>query len=114
MLKRFIIFSPSLRELCAVSVDRYRRINGGCADLQIGPARGIHFELEGLSYAVGGAREARCREKESLGATYCRSEQYQARTTGAMLSISRVAASAERSEERRVGKECRSRWSPYH
>src|SRR5438034_2650996 len=25
-----------------------------------------------------------------------------------------VAASADRSEERRVGKECRSRWSPYH
>ena len=23
-------------------------------------------------------------------------------------------APAERSEERRVGKECRSRWSPYH
>ena len=23
-------------------------------------------------------------------------------------------ASMERSEERRVGKECRSRWSPYH
>src|SRR2546425_6785374 len=23
-------------------------------------------------------------------------------------------AAAERSEERRVGKECRSRWSPYH
>ena len=26
----------------------------------------------------------------------------------------RVARQAERSEERRVGKECRSRWSPYH
>ena len=24
------------------------------------------------------------------------------------------AAAGERSEERRVGKECRSRWSPYH
>ena len=24
------------------------------------------------------------------------------------------ARNAERSEERRVGKECRSRWSPYH
>ena len=24
------------------------------------------------------------------------------------------AAPQERSEERRVGKECRSRWSPYH
>ena len=26
----------------------------------------------------------------------------------------RVAATRSRSEERRVGKECRSRWSPYH
>ena len=26
----------------------------------------------------------------------------------------RRAAPASRSEERRVGKECRSRWSPYH
>ena len=25
-----------------------------------------------------------------------------------------LALTAERSEERRVGKECRSRWSPYH
>ena len=25
-----------------------------------------------------------------------------------------IARTAERSEERRVGKECRSRWSPYH
>src|SRR5690348_17830118 len=25
-----------------------------------------------------------------------------------------IATPAERSEERRVGKECRSRWSPYH
>ena len=25
-----------------------------------------------------------------------------------------IAPYAERSEERRVGKECRSRWSPYH
>src|SRR5258707_7542996 len=32
--------------------------------------------------------------------------------TGAILW--RRGAPAERSEERRVGKECRSRWSPYH
>ena len=25
-----------------------------------------------------------------------------------------IQTTAERSEERRVGKECRSRWSPYH
>ena len=29
-------------------------------------------------------------------------------------TLAEVLARAERSEERRVGKECRSRWSPYH
>src|ERR1043165_2307020 len=28
--------------------------------------------------------------------------------------LDKVEIDAERSEERRVGKECRSRWSPYH
>jgi len=28
--------------------------------------------------------------------------------------IDAVAGALDRSEERRVGKECRSRWSPYH
>ena len=32
----------------------------------------------------------------------------------ALLECARLVASRERSEERRVGKECRSRWSPYH
>ena len=32
-----------------------------------------------------------------------------------LLELSKdPAGAAERSEERRVGKECRSRWSPYH
>ena len=29
-------------------------------------------------------------------------------------AISRFVSGKTRSEERRVGKECRSRWSPYH
>ena len=28
--------------------------------------------------------------------------------------IAEIASIVDRSEERRVGKECRSRWSPYH
>ena len=28
--------------------------------------------------------------------------------------VEKSGANSERSEERRVGKECRSRWSPYH
>ena len=30
------------------------------------------------------------------------------------LEVTHVAMESTRSEERRVGKECRSRWSPYH
>jgi len=33
---------------------------------------------------------------------------------GAEQAIEEAFAEMERSEERRVGKECRSRWSPYH
>ena len=31
-----------------------------------------------------------------------------------MPKLKTKKAAAKRSEERRVGKECRSRWSPYH
>ena len=33
---------------------------------------------------------------------------------GKLTADDRAEIIAERSEERRVGKECRSRWSPYH
>ena len=32
----------------------------------------------------------------------------------ALLFAKRIFIETTRSEERRVGKECRSRWSPYH
>ena len=31
-----------------------------------------------------------------------------------MWSVDKIWMAPDRSEERRVGKECRSRWSPYH
>src|SRR5688572_32284716 len=43
---------------------------------------------------------------------------YQAATTGTKFTAANIARGRirynVRSEERRVGKECRSRWSPYH
>src|SRR3712207_7922147 len=35
-------------------------------------------------------------------------------TAGALRSLDQAKKLGQRSEERRVGKECRSRWSPYH
>ena len=31
-----------------------------------------------------------------------------------IIKVGNVKVGGDRSEERRVGKECRSRWSPYH
>jgi len=73
-------------------------------------------ELEWRLLARGGDRtEVRSvlSELESEGllsdARYARAKV--ARSAG---SLSRARIVDERSEERRVGKECRSRWSPYH
>ena len=35
-------------------------------------------------------------------------------TSGNLFGLLDLFAGGARSEERRVGKECRSRWSPYH
>ena len=66
------------------------------------------FERHGV---VGGV--AQMREGQAGGALSV------ARSDGAdqllsSFSITRFAFLSSRSEERRVGKECRSRWSPYH
>src|SRR3712207_8746549 len=57
-------------------------------------------------------------ERSSLGLVKLRVKQASRDLAALFEEVERVAAekknSAERSEERRVGKECRSRWSPYH
>src|SRR2546422_11405787 len=42
------------------------------------------------------------------------SRKYSIKTGAALRAFIRAAPDVMRSEERRVGKECRSRWSPYH
>ena len=59
-------------------------------------AEGKHFVTDVAIIGTGGA---------GLAAAF------EARGAGARVA---VLEQAERSEERRVGKECRSRWSPYH
>lgn len=68
--------------------------NSGDADLQIGQRAEIHFELEVFSYSVGGAREVRWKENESLGAACCGIEECQATTSNVPLRSTREAASA--------------------
>src|SRR5256885_14309870 len=57
-------------------------------------------------------------KKEETAMTSTGTTTHAASTTSKKSTTKKTSASTEaspaRSEERRVGKECRSRWSPYH
>src|SRR6266481_6619991 len=59
---------------------------------------------------------ARAREERAIEALIRRYSRRMFRVACSVLLDEDAAESAvqDRSEERRVGKECRSRWSPYH
>ena len=74
----------------------------------------LNFSLEGkvalvtgASYGIGFAIASAFAEQ---GATICFNDINQELVDKGMAAY----AAKGRSEERRVGKECRSRWSPYH
>ena len=47
-------------------------------------------------------------------ATRCIEGNCDYKTVSVLLGHANITTTLNRSEERRVGKECRSRWSPYH
>src|SRR5258708_9687164 len=80
-------------QTCALPISRFRRGRGPCGPLfrdwaaHACPATGapIHQQLVAAEWDTAGENP-----------------------------VMQAQATSERSEERRVGKECRSRWSPYH
>ena len=82
---------------------------------------GVEFakqlEAKGLKSIIvfGIPREESKDEKVDVEAVSALAQAGQRRTETLVSSIdNRVTDDPSRSEERRVGKECRSRWSPYH
>src|SRR5258708_6593201 len=87
---------------CVVSATR-----GFLASRRGGPRRSCGWSLEVSPSEFSGP----CWLKENHTATArARRLLPSRRATAAALAL----IQSERSEERRVGKECRSRWSPYH
>ena len=75
---------------------------------------------EHQEHSLGGRVFQRIRE-DILKGKYKQNDELKEATLGKELGVSRTPVrealrqlELERSEERRVGKECRSRWSPYH
>ena len=71
---------------------------------------GLVFEVDWFESLTSlGDRFERSALKENVKAKHCQGKKRK-RFSSFLQNLSR----ASRSEERRVGKECRSRWSPYH
>src|SRR2546427_12861183 len=62
----------------------------------------------------GGARHGLPEAERRLGALVLRDATHIEPMEQGVALLHAAAAKGDRSEERRVGKECRSRWSPYH
>ena len=77
-----------------------------CAQEVLIPIQCEYYALEGLGQLVATIGLVTAELNPALHVSTVLLTMYDART--------RLAAQVARSEERRVGKECRSRWSPYH
>src|SRR2546429_7341256 len=97
----FLLYPPDREELL-LSLETYlqakRNIDVALAGL-VDPATGLH------------TRPALARRARELGALMSRARGGLACV---VFALDADPADPKRSEERRVGKECRSRWSPYH
>ena len=84
--------------------------------IQVSVVSGLGKELLNRSFTRRKFAEFLGKQKPSLVAfESCASAHYWARAAERHAHEARIIpAKAVRSEERRVGKECRSRWSPYH
>src|SRR5215211_910239 len=67
-----------------------------------------------LGAALAGGRGLERRHQRGQGLERHRGGRHAQALAGAGQQLGAGALEALRSEERRVGKECRSRWSPYH
>ena len=77
------------------------------------PEEAAYAALEGVVSSVG-ATLCLLEAAQALGASLNRGEVAELSLPDKGRSLRLKLAGQERSEERRVGKECRSRWSPYH
>src|SRR2546425_5875605 len=72
----------------------------------------LRAEMQGVQRDLGTARAAQARLEGELREAQRRVQEAQRALEAQREEL--VRTREERSEERRVGKECRSRWSPYH
>src|SRR5215469_10188734 len=92
-------------------LDHLTASRGGRAEL-LEQVRGQWVKIASSGSAVDGDAELQAHARADL--VLVLAGQTRPVTKRLLDGLAAQAAAAQRSEERRVGKECRSRWSPYH
>src|SRR2546430_15233775 len=94
---------------------KFKRITAKPGDLV--PIQGMRVSVVSSDGALidkplpgAGAQNSACKNSEQRPAHQTENP----RSLGTLVTFSKLKLLDLRSEERRVGKECRSRWSPYH
>ena len=130
ILQRTVLYgganSGSLQDVWALQLQRPSTVSAAPILTSVSPTSAIAGS-PGFTLTVTGANFAGSSVVQWMGSTrpttYVRSTQLQASIPASDITSSRIAqisvatagpGGGTRSEERRVGKECRSRWSPYH
>src|SRR2546427_12273377 len=94
--------------------------SGGGGGLAVGPGRGVRRYQRDLHWYLRTLEQALIDALAGLGISATRNPGYTGVWTGNRkiasigIHVKQWVTWHGRSEERRVGKECRSRWSPYH
>ena len=95
----------SLRNACKSEMD-----SGRVSDVEEIAGHGILAKVDGRTVGVGNSR---LMERQNVNWLPCELPGTIVHVTADGFYAGHIVIS-DRSEERRVGKECRSRWSPYH
>src|SRR2546427_11095301 len=80
----------------------------------VGAGNGVENVLDAATALMSKDTDLQLLDRAEVGRVLREQEISLAGLVRAELSCSRNTRPTSRSEERRVGKECRSRWSPYH
>src|ERR1035441_2737010 len=94
--------------------DTVERVLTSLAEASPRCAFALRLQVNGNHLAGRAAQQRLDSKKKAINAPVMTKPSTPARRSLLMTTPSRLKTKPSRSEERRVGKECRSRWSPYH
>src|SRR2546430_6419384 len=117
MRRTFCCSSGSVRVWRVASIGLYVfffQAEDGIRDLTVTGVQTCALPIFPATVFVAGTKQVLVPQREAFYRQIVAQTATLPNVRSASLVLTAIGVSSGRSEERRVGKECRSRWSPYH